>query len=726
MARSNILSNFRFGSRKSDDVFFKSVLAEDDLHVDEQGRHLIFRTINGRVRPIRVGAEDFAEWLVNQDVNINPADQKTLRELDRELEIMERAAEYGGPQLQKQYEDYFNQRREQYAQLAQGYYQQALQGQAQRANVSPEELVAQKQRFIEQTHEGDGYERREELDNRGWVSALQLWIYGQDSSSKLTPQDDVWYYNRIYGVILSALVDSAKNNVPLSQIDMDDVFSANFIREAMERHYGDFFGAEGGDPKKIVAAVKTMQKFFADDIRGNRKIMSNFVEYWYDRMQKDFEKEQEALLDASPVSPGVQEIPEDVVPEVLPSSFTQSEGKALMGMYSRASGSKLGAAHRVMVHSLGRLVESIPLSERVSAAVDLTDGSKGIHAVHKEAYKRVFRDENTLGVVPDRDDLLRQSVEIASRAAKGSTKDKVSAMKRIALIMGTIDGAATLASNPGIQEAQFTRKWHETASNAGRVKSEGPGLIDIITDDEKRKANIYTNRDLKIMHTPPKDEEPGEEKPAEKTPEKDSRDLGEGYAFVGNKLYSPEGFVASFEYTPNGYANVSVDTPSGSKAFDIKVYTPPVELSKLDSEDRRSYLDSVRMQIDGMIQQYKKFSGESFSEPDEDGVTSFVESEGGAFRIPIFDFGDVNLTQEDREFLGELIEHVDEVGLEVNQISPGIYRIVNPSNDKSYDLIFNSKKKRLVGAARDDEGNIVPFSNPGIEDFAAHMQIKTS
>jgi len=218
MARSNILSNFRFGSRKSDDVFFKSVLAEDDLHVDEQGRHLIFRTINGRVRPIRVGAEDFAEWLVNQNVNINPADQKTLRELDRELEIMERAAEYGGPKLQKQYEDYFNQRREQYAQLAQGYYQQALQGQAQRANVSPEELVAQKQQFIEQTHEGDGYERREELDNRGWVSALQLWIYGQDSSSKLTPQDDVWYYNRIYGVILSALVDSAKNNVPLSQI----------------------------------------------------------------------------------------------------------------------------------------------------------------------------------------------------------------------------------------------------------------------------------------------------------------------------------------------------------------------------------------------------------------------------------------------------------------------------------------------------------------------------
>lgn len=727
---SNILSNFRFGSNKNNEDVFKSIMANDDLHVDEQGRHLIFRNIRGKVRPIRVGAEDFAEWLSNQNVDINPADQKTLRELDKELEIMERAAEYGGPKLQKQYEDYFNQRREQYAQLAQGYYQQALQNQAKKYNVAPEELQQSKQRSVEEERQEEGsLERREDLDARGWISALQLWIHGQDSAYNYTSDEDIWYYHRIYGVILSSLTESAKNGVPLSQIDMDEVFSTDFIKNAMEKYYGDFFAGEGGDPKTIVASIKTMQKFYYEDIRDNRKVMSNFVNYWYDRMQKDFAKEQEQYLKTSPSSPGVKEVPENVVPQELPNEITSTEGKALMGMYNRASGSKLGAAHRVMVHSLGRLIESIPLEERVSAAVDLADGSKGLHAVHKESYKRTFKDQNTLGITPDRDELLAQALDISTKAAKGSTKDKVSAMKRIAMIMGTMDGAATLASNPGIQEAQFTRKWHDTASNAGRVKSEGPGLLDIITDDEKRKANIFMNSDLKIMHAPQKEEEkPEEEKPAKKTTTS-SRDIGDGYTFVGNKLYSPEGFVAEFEHTPHGYANVSVSTPSGKKAFDIKIYTPPVELSKLDPEDRKSYLDSVKLQVGGMIEQYRKFAGGTemvSSEEEEDDEVSFADAEGGTFRVPIFDFGDVNLTQDDRDLLGEINQHVDELGLDVNQISPGIYRIVNPANQKTYDLIFNGKKKKLVGAVRNEEGKIVPFPDPNIEDFAAHMEVKTS
>lgn len=250
-----------------------------------------------------------------------------------------------------------------------------------------------------------------------------------------------------------------------------------------------------------------------------------------------------------------------------------------------------------------------------------------------------------------------------------------------------------------------------------------------MTDDQKRDANIYRNEDLKIMHTPSTKESAETEESSVSTSEKKtSSDLGDGYKFSGNKLYTPDGFSAEFEQTKQGYANVVITTPDKKDSFEARVYTPPIGLNQMSEEDKVSYLDSMKTQIGEMIEQYKRFNPSGFSEDeevDEEVHPSFIEMESGSFRIPLFNF-DANLTKEDRDFVGDVIELVDEANLSVDQVGPNIFRVTNPDNDKSYDLLLNSKTKRLVGAARDDSGNIVPFPEPGLEDLSSHLELKSS
>jgi hypothetical protein len=716
---------FRFSKNKNT---FKAVVSGDALHTDEQGRHLIFRNINGRVRPIRVSAEEFAEWLSDQNVSINPADQKTLREIDNELQIMERAAEYGGPALQKQYEDYFNQRRQQYAQVSQGYYQQALANQAKAANMTPAQL---EQRNAQLYQTGGDVVSRENLDARGWDTSLQMWVAAHDQKYNLSTKNTNWYHNRIMAALVYPLISKAKQKTPLSEIDINNMFSDEYVAQALKESYGLFFGAEKIEPKQVVAAIRTVQKHFKENIKDNKEVMTNFINYWYGRMYNDFGKEQELINENYSVSEAMSNIPEGVVPTELPKTIIPAEASALMGMYSKTKGSKLNAAHRVILHGMGRVIDSIPLNERVSAAVELSNGKSGLHAVHKEGYKRVYHDYTTLGIIPNRDELVSEAVTLASKIGQGTTKQKVATLKRISMILGSIDGVSTLNSNPGIQENQFNRKWNDVSINALRVKSEGPGLIESLLDDEKRAAGIYTNQDLKIIHNPKTEPKIEEEKESGRS-DKGKLDLGDGYTFSGKKMITPEGYSVEFSPTNQGYATVSIKPSNGGEPFESRVYMPPISFSDMSKEDRFSYLESMKSQINYMIKQYEKNNPPTKTEVSKEPVdtsgeisAATVDTQGASFRVPIFDF-DANLTHEDRNFLGDVIHHIDEGNLDVKKTAANIFRVTNPANGKFLDVVFNTGKKKIMLAGRDEKGNFVPIQEPSIEDFRAQIGYRSS
>lgn len=730
-------------SGKENNYTFKGITGTEDLHTDADGKHLIFRTVNGRVTPIRVGAEDFSEWLVNQGVNINPADQKTLREIDRELEIMERAADYGGPKLQKQYEDYFKQRRETYSQLALQYYQQAIQAQSQRTGATPEAIIQTKEQMI---RDNPAMGRRESMERRGWKNAFFSWVQNSDYNNKLTPADDQWYYNRIYGCMMAELAKLAEKKVPLASLDIGNLYSDEFIKLAIQNNYDVFFGGQGTDSKKAALAVRRMQKDYADDAHDTRNAITNFASYWYDKMTRDFAREDESMLGTSSVTDALRNVPENVVPETLPTVVNKDEANALMGMYNSAQGSKLNASHRVLLHGMGRLVESIPLKERVMMAVELSKASTGLNAVHKEGYKRIYTDALSLGMIPNRDDLVREALDVVARISAGSTAQKIAALKKVALIMGQIDGLAVLNSNPGIQETQFTRKWHDSAINAGRIKSEGPGLIDILLDDDRRDSHIYSNKDLRIVHAdgvkkPPEKNTPQEPptpqatvpeaaasseqlspSPATETTEIpliSDDEITPKYQFKASEMILPNGYRARFGARGSDYLEVSVySSENENLRFDARVPPPPMELSKMTNESRASYIDNTGRQLEEQINRYLKSLRKAPDEVD-------TSPETGTFRLPLFDFKD-NLTSEDRDFLGEVITYVDEGNLEVKKLLEGAYRVTNPANNKSFDILMSKAKKRLVGMFRDIDGKVIPFTEPNIQDFAASLEYRTS
>src|SRR5690606_15740168 len=153
---------------------FKSVASHDQFYVDDGGKKVIFRTINGRVVPIQTDAEEHAEWLLENGVNIDPADQKTLRALDDELEVLQQAGQMGGPAEQARAEEVIQQRRQQAAELSQRWYQQGVQQQAAKQNVITERLIEDGKKLYEENN--DRIVARKDMPDRGWESYTACYV----------------------------------------------------------------------------------------------------------------------------------------------------------------------------------------------------------------------------------------------------------------------------------------------------------------------------------------------------------------------------------------------------------------------------------------------------------------------------------------------------------------------------------------------------------------------
>jgi hypothetical protein len=182
-----------------------------------------------------------------------------------------------------------------------------------------------------------------------------------------------------------------------------------------------------------------------------------------------------------------------------------------------------------------------------------------------------------------------------------------------------------------------------------------------------------------------------------------------------------DGFTAEFSQSGQGYLDVLVSSPDNSQqySFELRVAKPPIPISNMDDAGKDSYLSYVKKEIEKEIQGYKN------ALPKSDSDDSYESSDAGTFRIPLFDFSE-NLTTEDRDFLGQVIQHVDEGGLEVKKLMEGVYRVVNPANNKTFDIMMNKSRKKLVALGIDSEGNKVPFTSPSIQDFSSSIEYRSS
>lgn len=685
---------------------FKAINPSDDVYVDEQGRHIIFRTINGQVVPIKTDSDGYASWLKNQGIDLDPADQKTLRQLDRQLEVFDQARQAGGPELQQQYQKAFEKQLKDRQKLVKEYYQQALQSQAEKQNVSPEKLQKQKEQRYEQNKERAV--NRSELEDRGWNSYIKSYTNNLIKDTNADPKDKLFYVFQAFDLISMKALDRARNGIPPSQVEIEDLIDQELNN--LEK-FGDLYDSRykqvaeeyGVDPVmflgNIQPALKILKDNFSQNTAGAQELEAGF-DSLYRKMHDDFHPQKEedflSLGEGTVAGLGIGKIPED-----LPQTFGTTEAASLKDLYSRSrKGSPINKTHNVTLHTLSRLFDSIPQEDRVRAAVELSDTKSGLHAVHKSAYKDSFKLYEGFGMDIGTEENLENILREAVRAAEGTTTDKITAMKRIAHHLGVSDGLNLLRRGDTKGYQSFVQRWNQCSVNAGRAKGEGPDLLDQILDSESREANIYPNNVLKIPHE-------NIRKPEEKTPElegvpkkeEQKPALGKNEVYPG--FFSREGRI----YSSDDYSieiegqNWNVYSPDNDKIGTVKV--PKVGSDQIDRVKEQSF-----GQVNDIIANHK--TSTTLIEEDR------AEAEEVREFSP-FDFKS-ELTDEEQSLLTSL----NPKSYNIRAVIPGsAYRI--SQGDKYLDLVY--AKDKLVATRPSEGGGLESFA-PTQESIQAYFSPK--
>lgn len=476
----------------------KAVNPSDEMYVDEEGKHVIFRTIRGKVVPIQTTAEEYAEWLIEQGTVLDPADQTQLRQLDNELQLLEDAAQYG-PEVQQKMEQAFAKQKEQYAQLVQRTYQQAMQQQAQAKGMEAEAVIAPRKQKYEESK--DATVSRTKMPDRGWESYVEDFVDKMIDASGFEEKSGQWYTMRAFEVILRNAVDLARSNTASADASLDEMVAEELQTfDGLTRHWDNYAKYKEDEYDTSVDANMFRAVGWLKDTIGKENDSTQFLrdvfDSVYSRAYAEFHKDKEDEFSALDTS--VAKVPVEMLPKELPEKFGPREAAALMGVYRNLKGSRLIASHRATIHTISRLYDSIPPDERVAAVSELSDASRGLHAVHQHAFRSTYDNKEKFGVEVDQAGEMEDILRIATRAGEGTTKDKIDALKKISYKLGLIDGAGALKDNP--TAAKHRAQWEKSSLNAGRRKGDGPAILEVLTDPNKLKTAQIPNATLKIMH----------------------------------------------------------------------------------------------------------------------------------------------------------------------------------------------------------------------------------
>lgn len=689
---------------------FKAVAAHDEFYVDDGGKRVIFRTINGKVVPIHTTAEEYAEWLLEQGVNIDPADQKQLRAADDRLRILEQAGQLGGPEAQAQVEKQLEQASQEQAALNARLYQQALERQSAQQNIPVDRLREDRKKKYEESK--DRLVDRKDMIDRGWESYTESYVGKMIESAGFEEKSGLWYVMQAYDLMLRKALDKAKSGEMPGKITLDSLVEDELNGfSGLKRHWDNYAKFKERDENGNInvgdfSVESNMTKgveWLKDNLTQTTEATSFLRDAFdsiYGKMYDDFNQEKTKQFER--IQPDAFKLPMEAVPKELPATFSPKEANAVFGYYHGAKGSKRNAASRATVHTVARLYDSIPVEERPAAISELSDGSRGLHAVHKSSYMRVFHDKEQLGVSVDVEQELEDILRIAARYGEGTTNEKIQALKQISSKLGLIDGAHTLealGANPNLQK--FKNKWQDASMEAGRRKGVGPDLIDTLTDTTKLKAAMFSNRAvLKLAHKgnpggvvpdelPVEETVDGEEAVAEETAEplEKTRIPGVLYDPNSGKLVRESAVETPPEKTPAKKPKAKrpgaptilegVTVSSDKKTLTTKdgfVIRPDKESWKISSPDGDiigEVFPDKSLGGDGAMRQAVKDALSSIKEYNQEASTEKRLVPGA-----MFGFADKKLSHANRTALSQLTEKINESGLGIKEVIPGaVYEI---------------------------------------------------
>lgn len=481
------------------DFILKSITANDDVFLTDDGKHVVFRNIRGKIVPIKVDASKYVDWLQTQGVQVDTSSQEAIGQAEEILDTLQRAGELGGKDYQMQYEkkvlDYYHQ--------AQGLgYDQAVENRAKTKGTTAEQLKKNYQAQYDSTKSDEkDYTGDKESEWGSFITHYTSDMLQRSGIDKVGTTE--WGAVQGIDLMLRVGLENAKNNVPPSKLDLVKMLQEEIdTRTALTKNFSAHYAVNSDAVEKHLVAISMLDgmKLLIKNLneatpfgQGLDKEFDAIYAKMYQEYGRSTAKDKFSFSRSIIPDSGID------VPTDLPDKFNRDEATSLLHNFENATGSKLNQAHKTIIHSLVRMERLIPADKKASVAVELSSDVNGLHSSHQIGFERAFTDAK-LGLTFD----VKREVEEALRDASyvKNPLEAVNAMKSLAMRLGRIDGYYAHKQNPKATNREVSGLWQNSPIAAGRkaVKGDGPNLMQFITEPQTGENALIPNSTLKVLH----------------------------------------------------------------------------------------------------------------------------------------------------------------------------------------------------------------------------------
>lgn len=687
----------------------KAYYKDEDIYLDEDGKHIIFRFVRGRVVPIHVDSSDYVDWLKDQGIPIDNSSQENMNRAEEILDTLDKIREMSGPDAAAAYEKQIVEQYKQYFEQANSLgYEQVMDQRAQAQGTTRQELQKKYKQMYQDNKDNLVVASKDRVGEWGHFIADYT-----DKMLKNYPDQEVgsasWAVTSAFDLALMLGLEQAKKGTPPSQVDLLALLQQEFkTRDASSKYFKSRYAPEDMSKynKAVISLVDGIESLLQNVERDTDfgKAADSAFERMYVKMFNDFDKPNQRNI-APMASSAIPEI-SDGVPDDLPERFTNQEASRLFSMYSSATGNKLTYAHKVMIHTLARLWDSIPPERQMEVFSALNDPDKGIHKIHKIYFVRAYQD-SSVGLVdtsPDKavEEALRSGL---SSASSSNIQETIRSIKEIAARMAQLDGQYAYKNNKGGSARDIGMFWNDSPTLAGRAKSkgEGPNLMQFFSDADAHSAAIIPNSALKVMHNTSKKISSQEmiehtqaapEMPGTSFPDADSPSDTE----TSQQVWEQQGRVYVDKASGWKVEMIPKNNVSGLSGIALKVYSPKGQV--IDSPDEitthKKTKEQIRDEVIGAARKAMATTGEVSQSTKSN--TPEVKEPVAAPPTPRSTEGDI----EKAKVLNEIIRSLEGRGVSASKIKTNTYSI--KGDDGNSYLVTIDKNGNLILHMKNGQG----------------------
>ena len=476
----------------------KSTDASDAAAVDEKGRFLIFRNVRGNVVPMHVSATDYAEHLAKNGINIDPADQNMLSDLEDQVSAL---ADIGSqdPRYAAKLEQLLVKK----IAMATGYQNQYQQ----QVGQTPEQNQQLKESAKQHEAAGTMQSRVDPSSDKGWGDYLDKYI--ADFGGNRDKNSREYKALLAYGAVLKEalyLSRAGKSGNSVSIPEIIKKLQSDYTNKEFVENIAKLTGEDEIDTRlRLAHGLRVLDAVIDDDNSSFGKGINENFNKVYNKMYSDFTEEKLSVGEFDRKDVGDLGKEEGGIPDELPSKITGQELHRVQKEFNNVvdkGGNVHQVANQVFDHLLKRLVDTFSSgTERYTQIALNSNLIEAARMAHKRGYQ-FAESAKDFQLHKDPSALVNSMLNEVDLAIKsGSDGAYVAAIKKLSTLLGELDGYKMHADNPRATPRNFNERWGDIMMGARR-KSTGHASIESLLSSPEARSHAGIDNSILRLSSP--------------------------------------------------------------------------------------------------------------------------------------------------------------------------------------------------------------------------------